>query len=52
VGPCHHSMKWTLVAVERPPAMEGKILNKQPQTKDKEWSSSLGVGHGADNHSP
>jgi hypothetical protein len=23
------------------------ILNKQPKTNDKEWSSSLGVGHGA-----
>jgi hypothetical protein len=25
------------------------ILNKQSQTADKGWSSSLGVGHGANN---
>jgi hypothetical protein len=28
------------------------ILNKQPRTSDKGWSSSLGVGHGANNPSP
>jgi len=27
------------------------ILNKQLQTADKRWSSSLGVGRGADNSS-
>jgi hypothetical protein len=28
------------------------ILNKLSQTADKEWSSSLGVGQGANNSSP
>jgi hypothetical protein len=28
------------------------ILNKQSQTVDKRWSSSLGLGEGADNASP
>jgi hypothetical protein len=28
------------------------ILNKQSRTTDKGWSSSLGVGRGADNSSP
>ena len=28
------------------------ILNKKSRTADKEWSSSLGVGRGADNYSP
>jgi hypothetical protein len=28
------------------------ILNKQSQTADKGWSSSLGVGHGANNPLP
>ena len=27
-------------------------LNKQPQTADEGWSSSLGVGRGANNPSP
>jgi hypothetical protein len=27
-------------------------LNKQSRTSDKEWSSSLGVGRGANNSSP
>jgi hypothetical protein len=35
---------------ELPPGIEGRvaanILNKQPQTNDKGWSSSLGVGRG------
>jgi hypothetical protein len=37
-----------------PPGTEGSwnILNKQSRTADKGWSSSLGVGHGADNPSP
>jgi hypothetical protein len=29
-----------------------KILNKQSRTADKGWSSSLGVGRGANNTSP
>jgi hypothetical protein len=28
------------------------ILKKQPLTNDKGWSSSLGVGHGANNPLP
>jgi hypothetical protein len=28
------------------------ILNKQSRTADKRWSSSLGVGRGANNSSP
>ncbi|PNF38809.1 hypothetical protein B7P43_G11543 [Cryptotermes secundus] len=28
------------------------ILNKQPRTADKEWSSNLGVERGANNSSP
>jgi hypothetical protein len=28
------------------------ILNKQQQTNDKEWSTSLGVGRGVNNSSP
>jgi hypothetical protein len=28
------------------------IVNKQPRINDKEWSSSLGVGRGANNSSP
>ena len=27
-------------------------LNKQPRTADEGWPSSLGVGQGANNHSP
>jgi hypothetical protein len=36
---------------ERPTAMEvaANILNKQPQTNDKGWSSRLGVGRGDKN---
>jgi hypothetical protein len=37
---------------EGPPAGGGvaaNILNKQPQTNSKGWSSSLGVGRGANN---
>jgi len=35
---------------ERPPiwTVADKILNKQSWTADKGWSSSLGVGRGAD----
>jgi hypothetical protein len=49
--------------VERPRVADGRdglrqwraaanILNKQPRTNDKGWSSSLGVGRGANNPSP
>ena len=39
---------------ERPPIwrVSANILNKQSRTADKGWSSSLGVGRGADNSSP
>jgi hypothetical protein len=53
--PCHHGMA-------RPQVVGGgdglqiwrvaaNILNKQSQTANKWWSSSLGVGHGANNPS-
>jgi hypothetical protein len=39
---------------ERPPTwrVAANILNKQSLTADKGWSSSLGVGRGANNSSP
>jgi uncharacterized protein (DUF2461 family) len=39
---------------ERPPIWRAAVnkLNKQPRTADEEWSSSLGVGRGANNPSP
>ena len=39
---------------EQPPIwrVAANILNKQSRTADKGWSSSLGVGRGADNSSP
>ena len=39
---------------ERPPVrrVAANILNKQSQTANKGWSSSLGVGRGANNSSP
>jgi len=39
---------------ERPPIwrVAANILNKQSRTADEEWSSSLGVGRGANNASP
>jgi hypothetical protein len=54
--PCHHGMA-------RPQVADGgddlqiwrvatNILNKQSRTTDKGWSSSLGVGRGANNSSP
>jgi hypothetical protein len=54
--PCHHGMA-------RPQVADGgdtlqfwrvaaNILNKQSWTGDKGWSSSLGVGRGANNSSP
>jgi hypothetical protein len=32
--------------------LAGNILNKQPRSRDKGWSSSLGVGCWANNPSP
>jgi hypothetical protein len=47
--PCHHGMVRTQV-------MDGgdaaNILNKQSRTANNGWSSSLGVGRGANNSSP
>jgi hypothetical protein len=39
---------------EGPPIcrVAANIINKQSRTTDKGWSSSLGVGRGADNSSP
>jgi len=39
---------------ERPPiwSVAASILNKQSRTVDTRWSSSLGVGRGANNSSP
>ena len=47
VGPCHQGMAHSQVA-------DGGAnkLNKQSRTADKGWSSSLGVGQGANNSSP
>jgi hypothetical protein len=55
-APCHHGMA-------RPQVADGgdalqlwreavNILNKKSRTADKGWSSSLGVGRGANNSSP
>jgi hypothetical protein len=40
---CHHSMVRTRVAAN--------MLNKQPRTNDNGWSSSWGVGPGANSPS-
>jgi hypothetical protein len=32
--------------------IDANILNKQSRTADKDWSSSSGVGRGANNFSP
>jgi len=54
--PCHHNMARSQVAgggeglqIWR---VAANILNKQSQTADRGWSSSLGVRRGANNHSP
>jgi hypothetical protein len=61
--PCISRDKWVPVTTawrvlrlrmeERPPIwmVAANILNKQSRTADKEWSSSLGVGRGANNSS-
>jgi hypothetical protein len=53
---CHHSMVRPLVA-DRGYGLQiwrvaANILNKQSRTADRGWSSSLGVGQGANNPSP
>jgi hypothetical protein len=54
--PCHHGMARPQVAdggnglqIRR---VAANILNKQSRTADKGWSSSVGVGRGANNSSP
>jgi hypothetical protein len=51
--PCHHSMARPQVADGRDSfqirRVAANILNKQSRTADKGWSSSLGVGRGANN---
>ena len=46
--PCHHGMARTLVADGRTAykieGLAANIWNKQSQTADNGWSSSLGVG--------
>jgi hypothetical protein len=54
--PCHHGMARPQVA-DGGDALQvwretANILNKQSLTADKGWSSSLGVGYGANNSSP
>jgi hypothetical protein len=55
-SPSHHSMGRLRVADGRDGLqfwrLAANILNKQSRTNDKGWSSSLGVGHGANNSSP
>jgi hypothetical protein len=53
---CHHCMARPLVA-DGGDALQvwrvaANILNKQSRTADKGWSSTLGVGRGANNYSP
>jgi hypothetical protein len=51
--PCHHSMARPRLADGRDSlqlwSLAANILNKQPRTNDKGWSSSLEVGRGANN---
>jgi hypothetical protein len=55
-SPCPHSMVRPRVVDERDGLqlwrLAANIFNKQPRTNDKGWSSSLGVGRGANNPSP
>jgi hypothetical protein len=53
---CHHGMAHPLVA-DRGDGLQiwrvaANILNKQSQTADSGWSSSMGVGWGANNPPP
>jgi hypothetical protein len=52
--PCHHGMARPQVADEvlRVRRVAANVMNKQSRTADKGWSSSLGVGSGANNPSP
>jgi hypothetical protein len=53
---CHHGMALPRVADGGDGLqickVAANILNKQSRTADKGWSSSLGVGPGANNSSP
>jgi len=55
VGSCHHGMArpFRLRIEERPPIrrVAANKFNKQSRTADDGWSSSLGVGRGANNPS-
>jgi hypothetical protein len=55
-SPCHYSMARPRVADGRDGLQQWRltanILNKQPRTNDKGWSSSLGVRCRANNPSP
>jgi hypothetical protein len=54
--PCHHGMARPLVADGENGFQTWRvavnILNNQSRTADKGWTSSLGVGRGANNSSP
>jgi hypothetical protein len=50
VGPCHHGMVYSQVADGGDSLhiwVAVNILNKLSQTPNKGWSSSLGIGQGA-----
>jgi hypothetical protein len=46
--PCYVGPPWRVLRLRR---VAANILNKQSRTADKGWSSSLGVGRGANNSS-
>jgi hypothetical protein len=54
--PCHHGMAHPLAANGGDSLhicrVAANIVNKQSQTANKRWSSSLGTGHGFNNSSP
>jgi hypothetical protein len=54
-GPCHHGMARPRVADGEDGLqiwrVDASILSKQLRTADKGWSSSLGVGRGANSSS-
>jgi hypothetical protein len=54
--PCHHGMTHPQVVdgEESLPMWRAdtNILNKPSRTANKEWPSSFGFGHGANNYSP
>jgi hypothetical protein len=54
-SPCHNSITRLQVVDGRDSLqnwrLAANILNKQPRTNDKGWSSRLGIGRGANNPS-